>query len=92
MVPVIALAKEAVKFGWGRKTAIPTISCTSFENNKGAVEMATHEDKYHFFRQFIAQKIFHVKHLAGTQQPADILTKALDHAIFVRHRLVTNGW
>jgi hypothetical protein len=48
--------------------------------------------KYHFFRQFIAKKIFHVKHLAGNQQPADILTKALDHATFVKHRLITNGW
>jgi hypothetical protein len=102
MVPIMALAKEAVKFGVIKKTAIPTFACTFFEDNKGAVEMANvpkmrprtkHMNiKYHFFRQFIAKKVFHVKHLAGDQQPADILTKALDHATFVRHRLVTNGW
>jgi hypothetical protein len=102
MVPIMALAKEEVKFGVIRKTAIPTFACTFFEDIKGAVEMANvpkmhprtkHMNiQYHFFRQFIAQKIFHVKHLAGTHQPADSLTKALDHATFVRQIFVTNGW
>jgi hypothetical protein len=74
MVPIMALAKEAVKLGVIRKTAIPTFSCTCFEVKNGAVEMANvpkmcprtkHMNiKYRFFRQFIAQKIFHVKHLA----------------------------
>jgi hypothetical protein len=101
MVPIMVVAKDAVKLGVIRKTTIPTFVYTFFEDNKGAVEMANvpkmhprakHMNiKYHFFRQFIAQKIFNVRHLAGTQQSVDILTKALDHATFLRHSFIENG-
>jgi hypothetical protein len=40
MLPIMALAKEAVQFGVMRKTTIPAFACTFFEDNKGAVEMA----------------------------------------------------
>jgi hypothetical protein len=102
MLPILALAKEAVKNNIVAKASIPTFTCTFFEDNKGAVDMANvpkmrprtkHMNiKYHFFRQFVAKGIFKVQHIAGSDQPADILTKALDHATFVKHRLVTNGW
>jgi hypothetical protein len=72
IVPIQALIDEAIK----KKvitiaTQNPTIKCTIFEDNKGAVEMANvpkmrpctkHLNvKYHFFREFIAKGIMRVQ-------------------------------
>jgi hypothetical protein len=48
--------------------------------------------KYHFFRQFVQRGIIQVYHIAGSEQAADIFTKALDLLSFHKHRKKIMGW
>jgi histone deacetylase 1/2 len=102
ILPLLSLAKEAKKHKLINKVESPVIRCKIFEDNKGAVEIANvpkmrprtkHLNiKYHFFRQFIQQGILRVEHIPGEDQMADIFTKALDYASFVKHRQSILGW
>jgi hypothetical protein len=102
ILPMITLAKEAAKCRIIHKTKAPLLHCKLFEDNKGAIEMANvpkmrprtkHLNiKYHFFRQYVQQGILQVLHISGTNQVADIFTKALDVASFHRHRRQIMGW
>jgi hypothetical protein len=102
ILPMLTMAKEASKRGLITKISTPFIHCKLFEDNQGAVEMAKvpkmhprtkHLNiKYHFFRQFVQRGIIQVHHIAGTEQAADIFTKALDLLSFHKHRKKIMGW
>jgi hypothetical protein len=102
ILPILSLAKEAANIGVIPKTQAPILRCKIFEDNNGAVEMANvpkmrprtkHLNiKYHFFRQFVQQGILSVRHIAGEEQLADVLTKALEFTTFARHRREIMGW
>ncbi len=102
ILPMITLTKEAAKRKIITKTKAPLIHCKLFEDNKGAIEMANvpkirpqtkHLNiKYHFLRQYVQQGILQVLHISGTDQIADIFTKALDMASFTKHCQKIMGW
>jgi hypothetical protein len=98
----LSLAKEAAKLKVIPDVDAPRIRCKIFEDNIGAVEMANvpkmrprtkHLNvKYHFFRQFVQKGMLIVEHIAGEQQMADILTKALEVVTFLKHHKKMMGW
>jgi hypothetical protein len=77
ILPLISLAKEALKAKVIPKIDAPTIKCKVFEDNMGAVPKMRPRTKhlnikYHFFRQFVQKGILIVEHIAGELQIADI--------------------
>jgi hypothetical protein len=102
ILPLLSLAKEAAKLKVIPDVDAPRIRCKIFDDNIGAVEMANvpkmrprtkHLNvKYHFFRQFVQKGMLILEHIAGEQQMADILTKALEVVTFLKHRKKMMGW
>jgi hypothetical protein len=102
ILPMLTMTREAAKKKIISKMTTPVIHCKLFEDNKGAIELAKvpkmrprtkHLNiKYHFFRQYVQQGILQVIHVAGTEQVADIFTKALDLLTFQKHRRRIMGW
>jgi hypothetical protein len=82
--------------------AIPTVHCTAFEDNAGAIEMARlpkmrprtkHLNaKYHHFREAVALRLIHIVYIPTKQQLADIFTKAVVIALFGILRAGIQGW
>ena len=79
-----------------------TMKCNAFEDNTGALELAKvpkmrprtkHINiKYHHFRDHIQRGTIQVEHVSTEQQIADIFTKPLPAALFLKHRQVIMGW
>ena len=73
-----------------------------FEYNTSAIEIAK-EDKYgprpkhlnvklYHFRSYVESGEISIRKIETYHQPADILTKPLNEADFVRHRRTMMGW
>jgi hypothetical protein len=81
---------------------IPTVHCKLFEDNSGAIELATvpkmrprtrHINvKYHHFRQYIYEKLITIAYVTTDEQRADLLTKHLPEESFLRFRKAITGW
>ena len=79
-----------------------TVKCNAFEDNTGALELAKvpkmrprtkHINiKYHHFRDHVQQGTITVTHVSTEEQLADIFTKPLCTALFLKHRQVILGW
>lgn len=67
-----------------------------YVDNQGAIDLvrkATVGDKskhidirYHFARQLLRDGVFELQHIAGTENPADLFTKALNKTLFRKHQ------
>ena len=78
-----------------------TTKCTVFEDNNGAISMATTPRlsprtkhvacKYHFFKQFVGTRIG-IEKVNSDAQLADMLTKGLDALKFATLRKGLLGW
>ncbi len=101
-IPIMRLVKElSQKFNLPLETK-PTIYCTVFEDNAGAVELANvpkmrprtrHiNPKYHHFRKYVFDGKIRVQYIPTADQQADIFTKNLPRDTFLRHRRSINGW
>ena len=101
-IPIMRLVKElSKKFNLNLETT-PTIYCTVFEDNSGAVELANvpkmrprtrHiNPKYHHFRKYVFEGKIKVLYIPTADQQADIFTKNLPRDAFLKHRLNINGW
>jgi hypothetical protein len=101
-IPIMRLVKElALKFNLPLETK-PTIYCTVFEDNAGAVEIANvpkmrprtrHiNPKYHHFRKYVFDGKIKVKYIPTEEQHGDIMTKNLAKDLFLKHRKAICGW
>ena len=80
----------------------PKVHCTVFEHNSAALELARllkmrqrtkHINQaFHHFREHVEHQEIIVNATPTDNQMADILTKPLPEADFVRHRLSIMGW
>ena len=74
----------------------PTIQCTLFKDNTGALELANTPKmrpctrhiniKYYHFRQYVRNKFLMIKSVRTTEQLADIFTKPLPRDLNTRFR------
>jgi hypothetical protein len=92
-IPMIHLIKEVrQRFNCGDIMSTPTIQCTLFEDNSGALELANtlkmrpqmrHTNvKYHHFCEYVHRKLILIKLVCTTEKLADIFTKALPQDLF----------
>ena len=80
----------------------PKIHCKVFEDNIGAIELATVQKyrprtkhintQYHHFRHYVDKKEVRIQHIGTEEQQADMLTKPLSKPLFLKHRQATMGW
>ena len=80
----------------------PTVRCTVFEDNSGALELANVPkmrprtkhigNKYHHFRDKVRDKTISIRAVATADQVADYLTKPLPRDSFQKHRNALQRW
>ena len=102
VIPLMELLQEAKTHGGTIPTTTPTVKCTLFEDNTGALELATMPKmrprtkhiacKYHHFREHVRNGTIKIKYVKSENQLADILTKPLREHAFVRLRKRLCGW
>ena len=101
VIPIMELLKELKEAGFNIGETTPTISCKIFEDNSGAIEMATvHKwrprtkhiaTKYHHFRDYVTSGQIKMEYISTDNQPADILTKPVNEQINTRHKITIMG-
>ena len=81
---------------------IAEVYCKCFEDNTGALELATVPKLrprtkhinivYHHFREHVRKKKVKINRIDTEDQIADIFTKPLAQNLFVKHRMKLLGW
>ena len=99
--PMITLLQE-LKEILPIEDTTPKIHCTVFEDNNSCIEMVKCPKmrprtkhiglKYHHFRSKVKEGLVTVKYINTENQLADLLTKALNEAQFLKLRKGINGW
>ena len=96
-IPMMRLIEEVkLRFDCRNIRSIPTIHCTLFEDNLGALELANTPKmrprtrhinvKYHHFREHVRKKLIGIQSVRTTEQLADIFTKPLPRDLFIKFR------
>jgi hypothetical protein len=90
------------RFKFPLRTAKAKVHCQVFEDNSGALEIATVQKfrprtklinvKYDFFREYINRKEITVYPIDTTMQRADNLTKPVSYDILAPLRPMVMGW
>ena len=93
-IPLMSLLDELKECGFPVDQTKATVQCKVFEDNSGAIEIATNHKwlpwtKHlncclHHFRSYVPHRIS-VQHIPMGKQPAEILTKAVDQITLQRH-------
>ena len=102
VIPLMAITREMKDLGFPILSTTPNIHCKAFEDNSGAVELATIY-KYRPRTRYLCTKLFHFKSFverkeieihpcATDDQTADIFTKSLNESSFEKHRESIQGW
>jgi hypothetical protein len=101
-IPIMWLLEEAYQHGVPVLITPPKIHCKVFEDNEGAIEIAKvpkmrprtkHINiKYHHFREEVKKGNISIYHVGTKEQTADIFTKPLVDALFMKHREKMMGW
>ena len=101
-IPLMEIVKEMSELGYNVGATTPTVHCTLFEDNIGALTLARapamrprtkHINvKYHHFRSHVANGSVDVQAVSSEQQLADMLTKPNKLADLLRHRKAVMGW
>jgi hypothetical protein len=96
------LIKEMKTRGFNVGDTTPTVKCTLFEDNSGALCLARapamrprtkHINvKYHHFRALVASRALLIEKTSSEQQLADMLTKQSTLELFLAHRWAIMGW
>ena len=100
--PLMLLIKEMKLLHFNVGDATPTVKCTLFEDNSGAVYLSQapamrprtkHINvKYHHFRSLVACKALLIEKTSSENQLADMLTKQSTLELFLAHRWAIMGW
>jgi len=101
-IVMMNLLKEMQSCGIPIAKTTPKIYCKLFEDNAGAIQLAKvpkmrprtrHiNQKYHHFREWVKSGLIEILPIDTLEQPADLMTKPLDQALFTKHRLAVMGW
>jgi hypothetical protein len=101
-IVMMNLLIEMKSFGIDIPSVTPNVFCTLFEDNAGAIHLAKvpkmrprtrHiNQKYHHFREWVKKGLIVILAIDTLEQPADLLTKPLDLASFLKHRFTIMGW
>ncbi len=101
-IPIMELLKELKRFKFPIRTSHTKVHCKVFEDNSGAVEIATTHKfrprtkhinvKYHFLRSYVNGNEISIHPINTTMQRADYLTKAVNLNILKRLRFLVMGW
>jgi hypothetical protein len=102
VIPLMRLIRELHHAGFNMPHAPPEIHCKVFEDNSGALIMATTPKirrrtkhiniKYHHFREAVNNNEITIHPIETSYQIADIFTKRLGHALFIKFRSFLLGW
>jgi hypothetical protein len=102
VLPIIWLMEEAKQLGVPVLNATPKVHCKVFEDNAGAIEIATvpkmrprtkhFNIKYHHFREEVRKGKVSIYNTKTEDQIADIFTKPIPEASFVKFRERMMGW
>ena len=101
-IQTMELLKEMKKLGFPVRSTVPKMHCKVFEDNSGALEMATTHKyrprtkhlnvKLHHFRDYITRKEISIHPIDTSNQLADYLTKAVNQPILEKLRYEVMGW
>jgi Reverse transcriptase (RNA-dependent DNA polymerase) len=101
-IPLMRLVKEIQRNMGLPMSTKPTVHCTLFEDDSGAVEMANvprmcphtkHiNPKYHHFCKYVYEGMISIVHIRTTEQLVDIFTKNLPRDLFLYFRAKILGW
>lgn len=101
-IPIMELLKEMKKLNFPIRSATPKVHCKIFEDNSGALEIASVHKfrprtkhlnvKLHFFRDYIIRKEITVNAIHTSKQLADYLTKPVNKEILNALRPQVMGW
>ena len=102
VIPLMRLVNEIRETFDDTISAKPTVRCTVFEDNSGALELANVPkmrprtkhigNKYHHFRDKVRDKTISILAVATADQVADYLTKPLPRDSFQKHRNALQKW
>ena len=102
VIPIMQLIKEMKANDFPVKSVTPTIRCQVFEDNSGALEMATNHKfrprtkhlcvKLHHFRDYVSRGEIIIKKINTALQLGDYLTKPVNKDILEYLRLKVMGW
>jgi hypothetical protein len=101
-IPLMELVKELQRHGYDFQATRPKVHCKVFEDNSGAVELASVPKmrprtkfinvSYHHFRQYVDRKEITIHPIKTQDQAADILTKSSVFNLLIKHRQFILGW
>ena len=101
VIPFVNIINELQAF-YSDKMEKPKILCRLFEDNNGALLLATDQKyrpstkhislKYHHFRSFVKEGKVKILPIDTRKQVADQFTKSLDEQIFIYLRCKLMGW
>ena len=98
----MGLIEEVQSQGFSVPNTKPTVHCTIFDLNSGALEIAKvpkmrsqtkHINlKYHHFCSFVEKGVLSIQPVGTPEQAVNIMTKALPLDDFLRHWSFLMGW
>ena len=101
-IPVIETLKELRKAGFKVGMNVPQIKCKVYEDNSGALEIATNHkfrprtkhinNKLHHFRDYVTRGEISIVRISTKEQLADMLTKPVTEDILTNLRKKVMGW
>jgi Reverse transcriptase (RNA-dependent DNA polymerase) len=102
VIPIMELAKEMKERGFDIGTTVPKVHCKVFEDNSGALEIATvHKVRprtkfmnvqYHHFRHYVDTGEITIHPIDTNDQPADMLSKSVSIGKLIKHRMFLQRW
>jgi len=102
VIPIMNLIKEMASFGFVPSYSPPKVICKVFEDNSGALHMATVHKyrprtkhlnvKLHHFRRYVNDGQIEIHPIESAKQQADYLTKPVKSDTLKRLRKLVMGW